>query len=324
MSDAGGPRFLALFPGGLGDLLCCWPALAAWRRAHGAELVIAAQPPWRVVLPEDVQGFSVDRREVADLFGSGRLRPETVQLLEGFTRVASWTAHGNANFAARLAAASGAAVAVYPFRPTQSGEHAVDYYARCLQVTPDLSPLPIGDRAARWADALWQRHGLGAETLVIHPGSGSAAKTWQGMEELARTWRATGRHVVAVLGPAEQKGTAVPCHVAVRGESLDRVAALLARAPLFLGNDSGVSHLAGSIGGRGIALFGPSDPRTWRPRGGAIRVLAAPDPCRACGPAVFCTHRLPVDTVVAALDEGRAAAVVPEHAGATEVTDEHG
>jgi ADP-heptose:LPS heptosyltransferase len=84
--------------------------------------------------------------------------------------------------------------------------------------------------------------------------------------------------------------------------SLAQVAALLRCAALYLGNDSGISHLAGAVGTRGVVLFGPTDPRMWAPRGGRLRVLHAPDACGLCGPEVFCTHRLRPAAVVAALE----------------------
>jgi ADP-heptose:LPS heptosyltransferase len=51
------------------------------------------------------------------------------------------------------------------------------------------------------------------------------------------------------------------------------VAAILRRARAFLGNDSGISHLAGMLGLPTLALFGPTDPALWAPLGPRVRVL---------------------------------------------------
>src|SRR5262249_17739144 len=51
------------------------------------------------------------------------------------------------------------------------------------------------------------------------------------------------------------------------------LAALLRRARLFLGNDSGLGHLAGLLGVPTLALFGPTDPPRWAPLGPRVRVL---------------------------------------------------
>ena len=294
---------LALFPGALGDLLCCWPALQALRRSSGAPLTVAAHDAWLEVLPaEAVTPLSIERREFADLFGSDPLQQATRTLLGRFARVESWTGYGNALFATRLAAASGGPATVHPFRALRSGEHAVQAYARCLDVVPTIERLPLRAAAAEWAATLWRRHRLGPHTLVIHAGSGSPRKNWEGMAELTAAWRVRGGQVVSLSGPAEDQCWTPPPHdVSLHAERLDHVAALLARAPRFVGNDSGISHLAARLGAPTLALFGPSDPHAWRPRGDRVRVLHAPEACRRCGPDRFCTHRLSVAEVLDAL-----------------------
>jgi heptosyltransferase-3 len=294
---------LALFPGALGDLLCCWPALQALRRATGAALTLAAHDAWFDALPADaVTPLSIHRREIADLFGSDPLHESTRSLLGGFARVESWTGHGDDAFAQRLAAASGGPAAVHPFRAFGAGEHASEYYARCVGVVPIAERLPVRAAAAAWAETRWRQHRLGPRTVVIHAGSGSIRKNWEGLAEVAAAWRASGGQVVSLCGPAEsERGAGLPHDLEVRGERLDRIAALLARASCYLGNDSGISHLAGLVGVPTIALFGPSDPHTWRPLGDSVSVLHAPDPCRRCGPGRFCTHRLAVGAVLEAL-----------------------
>ena len=302
---AGRQGILALFPGGLGDLLCCWPALAALQRAAGAPLTLAARPAWFDALPAGaVVTLSIERRELADLFGAAPLHQATRALLAGFVRVESWTGHGDDNFARRLATASGGVVTLHPFRALRVGEHASQYYARCVGVAARGEQLAPPGAAAEWAEALWQRHQLGATTLVIHPGSGGARKNWEGMGEVAAAWRAAGGQVIAVAGPAEaERGFPCAHDVLLRNEPLDRVAAALARADRYLGNDSGLSHLAGFVGARGVALFGPTDPVQWRPLGAGMRVLHAPKTCRRCGADRFCVHRLAVSQVMAALHE---------------------
>jgi Glycosyltransferase family 9 (heptosyltransferase) len=300
--SSGQQRVLALFPGALGDLLCCWPALAGWRRATHTTLTLATHEAWFDALPENAfTALSIDRREIADLFGSAALHDSTRALFANFVRIESWTGHGDETFVHRLRDASDAAVAVHPFCALRSGEHASDYYARCLRAPQCLDRLPVRRAAAEWAAALWDRHRLGRNVLVIHPGSGSVRKNWAGMGEVASLWRRGGGAVIVVSGPAEGYGAlSATGDVAVHCESLDRVAALLARGTMYLGNDSGVSHLAALVGARGVSLFGPSDPVAWRPRGG-IRVLHAPRACARCGADRFCVHRLPVDEVFATL-----------------------
>jgi ADP-heptose:LPS heptosyltransferase len=53
--------------------------------------------------------------------------------------------------------------------------------------------------------------------------------------------------------------------------------AVLAHAGLYVGNDSGVSHLAAAWGAPVLALFGPTDPAQWAPVGPRVKVLRAKD-----------------------------------------------
>src|SRR5579862_6745708 len=296
-------RTLALFPGGLGDLLCCWPALRELCRTSGTALTLGAREAWFAALPAGaLTPLSIDRREIADLFGSGALADTTRSLLGGFARVESWTGAADENFSLRLAAASGGSVRAHPFRDFAPGEHAVDYYARCLDVVPAAERLTVRGQAADWAAQWWRDRRLGSRAIAIHAGSGSARKNWQGMAAVSAGWRAAGGHVIDIAGPAEmEREAAIPHDALLRNEPLDRVAAVLAHAAGYLGNDSGISHLAAMVGARTVALFGPSDPRQWQPRGAAVHVFHAPQPCRRCGPARFCTHRLSVDEVLQTL-----------------------
>jgi len=60
------------------------------------------------------------------------------------------------------------------------------------------------------------------------------------------------------------------------------LAALLKRAALFVGNDSGAMHIATAVGTPVVALFGPSNPAEWGPRGGPAEVIYKGLDCRIC------------------------------------------
>lgn len=295
-------RTLVLFPGALGDLLCCWPALDGLIAA-GHAVTLAARTDAAEVLPADgLRRCSIERREIVELFASDPLTDAARGFFGGFDRIDSFTGAGQAAFAERLAAAAGRPVSVHPFRGMRPDEHATVYFARCLGIAPRLRVLPVRDDAAAWTAALWNRQRLGDRVLALHPGSGGAAKNWDGMAEVVHAWRHGGGRVLALLGPAEiERRTSVPADVVVAGEPLARVAAVVRRAHRFLGNDSGISHLAGLVGAAALVLFGDTDPAVWAPRGDHVRVLRGEAPCGACGPGRFCTHRLSVAAVVAAL-----------------------
>ena len=75
-------------------------------------------------------------------------------------------------------------------------------------------------------------------------------------------WRAAGGGVVELLGPAEAGDAARAMTRPPRATGrLPDVAALLAHVDAYVGNDSGVSHLAGAVGARGVVVFTATDPR---------------------------------------------------------------
>ena len=293
-------RALVLFPGALGDLLCCWPALAGLRTVSDGLTVVAGATAASVLPAGQFECLSIDRREVADLFGDAPLSAATRALFAGYARVDSFTGAGTAGVAARLAAAAGQAPRMHAFRGMRDGEHATDYYARCLGVLVGSRHLPIAAAEEDWAAAWWRNNRLNERTLVMHAGSRSAQKNWAGMSRLAAAWRADGGSVVGLSGPAEgEPPRDAPHDAMLRNAPLPRVAAVLARGDRYVGNDSGISHLAGLVGARGAVVFGDSDARTWRPHG-ALQIVQAAAPCGRCA-AALCLHRVSVDDVLRAL-----------------------
>jgi ADP-heptose:LPS heptosyltransferase len=84
-----------------------------------------------------------------------------------------------------------------------------------------------------------------------------------------------------VVGPADEDAaaplSALPGCVPVRDMPIRQLGALLGRAGLYVGNDSGVSHLAAAAGAPTLALFGPTDPAVWAPVGPEVETVRSPD-----------------------------------------------
>jgi ADP-heptose:LPS heptosyltransferase len=299
---------LVLFPGALGDFVCFLPTLRGLHARHPGPFLFIAKPALLELLQlPHATTASIDRREIADLFAVGSpLAAETRRLLGGFARAYSWTGFGDRDFAQRLASATGGRVDVFPFRGMEPGEHAVDYFARCADVS---NTTPSGWDLAEdggWLAAFLRAHDLDRRPLIVmHPGSGASKKNWVGFGVVARYWHQHhGSRVLFLHGPAESQHTAVAngATVLVDRLSLPQVVALLRRSRFYLGNDSGISHLAGAVGAPGLVLFGPTDPAVWAPRGSGLRVIYAPGLCLRCGADAFCLHRLAAETVVRALE----------------------
>lgn len=308
--DTSRQRALVLFPGALGDFLCALPAIQALASRHVGGVRLVAKPQWLELLDDPrLDRISIDRREVSELYATtAPLSRAARALFSGFETAYSWTGHGNPDFAARLKT-DNRATHIFPFRGMNDGEHAVDYYARCVGVALAKVPASIFAPGTGKIQSLLESKSLvGRDWLLLHPGSGATRKNWQGFDALAAVWRTAGHGAVVVLaGPVEQeRRTPLPtADVVIENLALPDVRALLSAAPLYVGNDTGISHLAALMDTPGVVLFGPSDPTVWAPRSARIEVLYRPTPCPTCGPQRFCGHRLTVDDVLTALHRRR-------------------
>ena len=153
-----------------------------------------------------------------------------------------------------------------------------------------MPPLRADEEDAQAAARVWDALALsgGARPVVaLHPGSGGAAKRWppERFVELARRLITRGCRPLLIEGPADAEVTAAVLAAlgaetervrVARGLSVGALTALL-RCAAYVGNDSGVSHLAALAGVPTLALFGPSDPALWAPLGPRVRVLRAPE-----------------------------------------------
>lgn len=118
--------------------------------------------------------------------------------------------------------------------------------------------------------------------VVIHPGSGSQEKCWprKRFEELMRCLIDNGIPVRAILGEVEMETWAEKEvdhwrteFSALAIDKLDLLFDILGNARSFVGNDSGPTHLAASMGLPTVALFGPTSSATWAPIGPSVTVI---------------------------------------------------
>ena len=69
----------------------------------------------------------------------------------------------------------------------------------------------------------------------------------------------------------------LPCLDVSGRTTLNTAAALLARASVFVGNDSGLGHMAAALSIPTLTLFGPGEPQRYRPWGPHARIMLAPN-----------------------------------------------
>jgi len=178
--------------------------------------------------------------------------------------------------------------------------------------------LAVTTKALTTVDSQLRQAGLdGKKIALIHPAAAFATKQWAA-ENFARVTEFladAGFACVAIAGPNE---TAVlndllsksAVKVVTFAATLPEVSALAARSQLFVGNDSGIAHIASAVGTSSVVIFGSSNIVHWRPWNHApAEVVFEEMPCQPCH-GYFCEKfeqpecilRVPVSRVTAAIE----------------------
>jgi ADP-heptose:LPS heptosyltransferase len=296
------PRVCAIFPGALGDFICFLPALQSL--TSGARVDLFARSEFAALVPPDVVAHSLERPAIRMLFVDDEsLSEEVRRFFDNYAAVYSWLGSGQEHFVRRLQQAAPGRTQIFPFAPRQA-QHRTDYYLGCLNESARGDRLPRVEtthEGAEWCENFFALHGISRRPiLAIAPGSGAREKNWPEVFflKIAEWWRDEfGGATVVIVGPVEEERGGIErllrvC-VTARGLTLAQVAALVRRSRVYLGNDSGVSHLAAATGGRAVVLFGPSDPAEWAPRGERVQILSRRIECSPCSEPVrkACSHR---------------------------------
>ena len=147
-------------------------------------------------------------------------------------------------------------------------------------------PSPYREKAKEFLVRYFGTEGRGP-LIAFHPGSGGKRKCWP-LNNYFRLVEKLLNHlacrILFLTGPAEEPEVADEilsfAHghkgvLHVRNEPLIMVGCLLANSDLYVGNDSGITHLAAAVNGRVVVLFGPSDPLLWKPFGTGVQVISA-------------------------------------------------
>lgn len=249
-------RRLLIRPGAIGDCILSLPALEALRTAYTEVWVPEASVPL-IRFADRVRAIGSTGLDLVGI--EGLEPPRTVfEELARFDSIVSWYGANRPEFRAVLA---GFPVRFFPALPPAGCRiHACDFFLEHAR--------QIGASAASAIPRLEcpvERRNF----AVIHPFSGSPAKNWP-LAEFRRLagWLSERIPVFWCAGPEEV------LEEAVRFENLWDLACWLASARLYIGNDSGVTHLAAATGVPVVAIFGPTDPAVWGPRGNNVRIAA--------------------------------------------------
>ncbi len=283
-------------PGAIGDTILTFPILRTLRARYTSPHITfvgnAAVLPLMLAIGLVDEASDYQSPLWSELFSTSGVRaPELRKLLRETDLAICWLRDPERLVEQNLREAGVRRLIIAPGRPPESEHiHVVEYLARTvgLDTVEALGDVP-GSEAGN--------------TIAIHPGSGSERKCWS-IERFAAViewlWQRQ-RPVLVLIGPADgERLVYLQHHLAPPSPGMLK---LLVNAPLievarelqqcggYLGNDSGITHLAALLGLPTVALFGPSDPLVWRPPGRLVRVIKEPH-----------LANLPVETVIGQIE----------------------
>jgi hypothetical protein len=182
-----------------------------------------------------------------------------IETLREFDSIISWYGANRPEFRETVAALGLPFTFLDALPPEGVGIHATDFYLHQVRGIAECR----SDGIPR-IECQVER----GNYAVIHPFSGSARKNWP----LAK-FRALAEKLERVMPVKWCAGEEdPPLAGAARIDNLGELASWLAKARMYIGNDSGITHLAAAVGTAVLALFGPTDPEVWAPRGPHVRV----------------------------------------------------
>jgi len=283
---------LIIHHGALGDVVSTFPALLRLKKLYGSTAIICQSSIGQLARELDIvdKWFPLEAAAFATLYSSP-IDPVVKNILRPYRKIILFSR--SRPLEKTLFSISENEVYRIPPRP-DSGQK-IHITRHILSHLVKFRLLEESDKDTRmmlfssiYSDRRTPRYD--PSKIIIHPGSGSRKKCWpiSNFVKVASSIRANGKQPEFILGPAEydlydilMQPEKLDANIH-KIEKLTELAGLLKTGGGFIGNDSGVSHLAAFIGLPTVAVFGPSDPETWKPTGRAVKVVRPDLECSPC------------------------------------------
>jgi ADP-heptose:LPS heptosyltransferase len=286
-------RLLIVHPGGIGDVLLALPAIRTLRYRHRADEMglLAARQVGRLLRDcrEVDTVFSLESGALTDLLSAGVPRATLFfTWLEACEMVQCWMADRDGRLALKLSGQGKRRSIICSASTVAShNRHQSDRYleaAECSGLEPGAEePLALqeGLEAAGRAALIRAGMPLNQPYVVLHPGSGSLHKCCDpALFGSILSWlRQRGLALLIVQGPADetqiksiQAELRQPFHLLDYCD-LSTMAWIIKNAVLYVGHDSGITHLAAGLAVPTVACFGPTDEARWGPRGKRVSIM---------------------------------------------------
>jgi ADP-heptose:LPS heptosyltransferase len=307
---------LVIHQGALGDFILALPALDVLRKTYPrARPVIMGYPRILELVEKRFYAeeiVSVDQRGMASFYvRDGVLDGALAHFFSTFDLIAVFGKEGQGTVLGNLErVCEGRLLHIDAFPPRGEKIHVSEHLLRELRrygfsisgQEPKLYVTGADQERGRNECA---RRGLSAtersEAIVLHPGSGSKKKVWplDRFVDLALYLQQHLRaRILVVIGPAEGKEVQkafegsewdgdLRAPLLLGKMSLLELASVIEGCRVFIGNDSGITHMAAALGIPTVAIFGPTDPKVWAPTGEHVVIVQKRIECSPCSREEF-------------------------------------
>lgn len=305
-----------IHPGSLGDVLLAFPALKRLRlRFTGHEIILIARAAvsrflWQCGLVD--QWVSFESQSAMGLYTGIALMSEDLRLWLGQCDLAVGWVEDKDGVLARVLQQCGVQRILIrsPFSRTLRAMHQSDRFLEsigepaedpstegALKLPRDL--LDQGEALLNSRDMVHDR-----SLVLVHPGSGSVHKCMKpkAVASILQWFDQRGMQSVMLAGPDDHDiihdvlAYTSQKPPLLKDLPVSLLAGVLAHVDLYVGHDSGVTHLAARLGLRTIAVFGPTDQHRWAPRGKHVTIVShTPCRCQAWEDVKSCSEKVCLD-----------------------------
>ncbi len=292
-------KILIIHSGGIGDLLLALPAMRSFRQAFPHSVLELLGRPERLALVSHDLGatsiHSIDQTGMAYLYlEDSSLPPRLSTFFGSFQAVLVFGKTGARVLADNLKRTGIERVIMIPsFPPENLRAHVSHYLSESLRnngigVEIQVDSLRLSGETRIFEQSFQMASDLkeGERVLAIHPGSGSPGKNWA-PENFAAVadWASLRSRVLLIFGPADGGALRImqilkkTKPVIADQLSLIQLASVLKFCTAYVGNDSGITHLAAVLGIPTVAIFVATDPLVWGPVGARVKIIRDQDGC---------------------------------------------
>lgn len=303
-------KTMVYISGALGDFITILPVLELWKKFTKSYVVLLGKPEHGSIA--QMSGY-IDEvldmdRKCNMIYFSLSDSDEISKQLSGYTHIMLFTFQNSPIAINCKNKFHGSLYIQEPF--PLAGIHVVDYHCQLIRDVVSLPDPVIPKVKISDNDPLKVN-----KNIIIQRGSGSNRKNWsiENYLVLADKIRKKGYKISWIEGPAEDEINVDADDIVHRNESLVDISKILYQSKLYIGNDSGISHLAAACGCAVISLFGPSDPLVWAPRGEReIKIVYKKVHCSPCHPyrkpdmsicQLECLHQITPDEIFSMIEE---------------------